>query len=463
VSLSHLSRIALGFGVWAVLGGVFLIAYRWIRRRSATLATMFAAGVILRLLISAALLAISMNGWPIRRSLQLGGGFWALAPDARIYFDLSSAAVEHGLRTVSDVVPSPFYVRALAAWMSIFGISPVTAVLLNVLCYVAAAASIVGIAEEQSGNGNITGRSIALVAVTFSPALLIFGAQPLKDALCATLIIGAICSGRVWWAAVRSPDAHQGWRAAGAAIMMAICTYGIAGVRVYVAAFMILAAAAAALFHVIFTAPAGSRWPSASKHIVLVGILWLAFMKGAGPLGASYESDIASGAMKPSSTVRLYDTARAGFVTTGGATSVQFATTAPDTLIGKFEQLAQGSAVLFVPVSLLRAASIVKFSGGEGLLLITDVDTIVADAAVLASVYLLFASARRDGIVPSSVFALVLAILITCSLAYVVTNYGTLFRLRLLGVVPFCMLAALSDAPSSARNRGRRAQPSPLG
>jgi hypothetical protein len=331
--------------------------------------------------------------------------------------------------------------------MAIFGVSPVTAVALNVLCYIGAAASIVAIPGERSENENMLGKGIALAGLTFSPALLIFGAQPLKDALCTTLIIGTLAAGRVWWTAVRDGEPRQARRAAGAALAMAIGIYGIAGIRAYVAAFTIIAVAAAASYRIVRRASAGFRWRFASQQAVLIGILWFAFMKGAGPFGTSYESYVASAALSPSTTVGLYDTARAGFVSSGGATSVQFGfTPAPGTFVGRCEQLAQGSLVLFVPISLLRAASVVTFAGGAGLLLITDVDTILVDAAIVASLFLLVVSARRVGIFPSSVFALVLAMLTIGSLAYVVTNYGTLFRLRLLGVTPFWMLAALFSA-----------------
>ena len=438
-----MSALDLRLGVWVALAFVCLLAYRWMRTRSASLAGIFAVGVVLRVVIAAALLSISIYGWPIRRSLQLGGGFWALAPDARTYFDLSSAAVDRGLRTISDLVPSPFYVRALTAWMDVFGVSPATAVALNILCYIGAAASIVAIPGEHSGKEDMLGKGIALAGLTFSPALLIFSAQPLKDALCATLIIGTLAAGRVWWMTARDGEARQASRAAGAALAMALGIYAIAGTRAYVAAFTILAVGGAAFYCIAWPSRGGSRSRSALQQAVLIVLLSFAFMKGAGPFGTSYESYVASAALSPSTTIGLYDTARAGFVSSGGATSVQFEFTPPSTFVGKCERLAQGSLVLFVPISLLRWTSVVRFAGGEGLLLITDVDTILVDATIIAGLYLLLVSARYGGISPSSVFALVLAMLTVGSLAYVVTNYGTLFRLRLLGVAPFWMLAAL--------------------
>ena len=98
--------------------------------------------------------------------------------------------------------------------------------------------------------------------------------------------------------------------------------------------------------------------------------------------------------------------------------------------------------MLFLPITLLRALSIVSFTGGRGLLLITDIDTLVIDLGIVASILLLLRTGLSRSSMPVAIFALALAVLTTLSMVYVVTNFGTLFRLRLLAVTPMWVLPA---------------------
>ena len=114
---------------------------------------------------------------------------------------------------------------------------------------------------------------------------------------------------------------------------------------------------------------------------------------------------------------------------------------------------AMGLAVVFVPISLLQMISEVEIEGGRGLLSIVDLDTIVLDVASLLVVGLLWK--RRDVIgdrLPFVVFGLILAVTSAFLLGYVVTNLGTLWRLRSLIMVPLWILAvALSPRPEAPR------------
>jgi hypothetical protein len=93
----------------------------------------------------------------------------------------------------------------------------------------------------------------------------------------------------------------------------------------------------------------------------------------------------------------------------------------------------------------------VEVSGGRGLLFLTDVDTLFIDVTILAALVLLWMrwpTVRRHA--PYVTFTLMLGCLTALLLAYVVTNFGTLFRLRMLTVVPFWLLLL---ATSSAWTR----------
>ena len=151
----------------------------------------------------------------------------------------------------------------------------------------------------------------------------------------------------------------------------------------------------------------------------------------------------------------IADNARDGFVQTGGATNI---VTASD---GRVRAFVRGLAVMFVPISLLKLMGVVDFDGGRGLLLLTDVDTLFIDALILLSLAALVVHratlSRNLGPVT---FLLVLSGISTVLMAYVVTNYGTLFRLRLMVTVPLWLLPvviARSDVLTDARQRLVRA------
>jgi hypothetical protein len=108
--------------------------------------------------------------------------------------------------------------------------------------------------------------------------------------------------------------------------------------------------------------------------------------------------------------------------------------------VGGLRHLSTGLLAMFVPVSVLKALSVVTFSGGRGLLLLADLDTVFLDLTLVTIVA--FIVRQRPDLVaraPSALFTLAVVAVSVILLAYVVTNFGTLFRLRLLVAVPAWM------------------------
>ena len=125
------------------------------------------------------------------------------------------------------------------------------------------------------------------------------------------------------------------------------------------------------------------------------------------------------------------------------------------------EDLLSGLALVFVPITLVRGLGLADFDGGRGLLLVTDVDTLVLDLSFGLAVVLLFVYRRRIGPnLPYVCYNLCVALVTTLLLAYVVTNLGALVRLRHLMVVPFCLLplAVCRRAEPTAAPHGARAE-----
>ena len=149
---------------------------------------------------------------------------------------------------------------------------------------------------------------------------------------------------------------------------------------------------------------------------------------------------------------------RAGFEQAGGATNVVPAARGERRVT---EDLLSGLALVFVPITLVRGLGLADFDGGRGLLLVTDVDTLVLDLSFGLAVVLLFVYRRRIGPnLPYVCYNLCVALVTTLLLAYVVTNLGALVRLRHLMVVPFCLLplAVCRRAEPTAAPHGARAE-----
>ena len=108
-------------------------------------------------------------------------------------------------------------------------------------------------------------------------------------------------------------------------------------------------------------------------------------------------------------------------------------------------------------MAMLQAAGLFDLSGGRGLLFIADLDTIYVDVTIVLTLILAFRSrlTREGWVLAYTVIAL--AVLTAILMGYVVTNFGTLFRLRTLITVPLWLLpiaAAENTLSRGVRQRG---------
>jgi hypothetical protein len=98
-------------------------------------------------------------------------------------------------------------------------------------------------------------------------------------------------------------------------------------------------------------------------------------------------------------------------------------------------------AVEFVPLTVAAPLLDLKINGGRGLLWIADLDTVFIDTATVAILVLLWKrrAAIQDGGALVA-FGLFLSSTTAILLGYVVTNFGTLWRMRPLVMVPLWLL-----------------------
>src|SRR4051812_37472080 len=199
----------------------------WAYRQSPAFGAIVAAGTAIRLIGGVGLVAISYYHWPILQSLQTGDGYWAISPDARVYFQLAADAARLPPGAIIGGRPSPTYVLALSLWFRAFGATVTNGVVFNAACYIVAAMVIVRLASDSPRRLGV----IALCCVSFSPALVLTSTQVLKDAFFAMLIVvGCASAIVVLRGAADSLSAQRGRVATGVALTAAAVA-AMAGVR----------------------------------------------------------------------------------------------------------------------------------------------------------------------------------------------------------------------------------------
>jgi hypothetical protein len=490
-------------GVASAAGAGLIAACRWLRRRSPLCAQVVVAGLLLRAAAMVILFWTSYLDLPILRQQHTGDGFWNLTIDARMYYQSADDAARHGLGVVSRGSASPAFVKALALWMRVVGSSPMSGSYLNLLLYMLLCVTIVAAFRPAGDWRTDLPCAAMLAAVSFSPVLVAHSTQPLKDGAFVCLI-GILCVAAL---AFLPPLTLRSRSSAGALIMVPVflaALYVIAGIRGYYAA-LVWSALALVLFLYLWRQRRVRFVLYAAACTLLLAVSWLTYEAGAdldyiNPYASAVDKAwaLAERAMpgkkdlRPASqpqaavsqpaasVVTMVDQYRSGFESTPGATNVKPtgkpsskaatprpvddkkpvpvvdeppAPTPAAAAPSRAYALAVGMGLIFVPVTALRAMSIVHFSGGQGLLAIADLDTLFMDLTIVMAVALLVRhrSAVRDRL-PYVCFAAALGLAATVLMAYIVTNFGTLFRLRLMAAAPLWMLPLALSTRTSRRD-----------
>jgi hypothetical protein len=443
--------LAVRAAVGLIVGIVLVAVLRWITSRSHLIGLVVAAGVLGRAWCGLALFWISYSNSGFLRALHTGDGFWILAIDAKAYYAAAILGAERGVTTIVSGSASPAYVRALALWFQLVGVSPAAALYLNIVLFVLAAALLVLVSDVNSRQAAPMPLTVGIAALSFSPSLVIHSTQPLKDAFFASVSVVACAAAFVVLRALERGDSRPANRTSIVLATVALtgAVYEASGVRFYYGFLLV-----GSLVFSTTIAVAVSRSRSVGRvcaAIGLIGLLLSALGVGAGPyFGGAVHKVLGAGFdMNPAALLRRFAEATNGaqtdFANAPGGTNAadpSIVTSSEDERgskrsSGRRWSLGRGAVLMFLPLCVAQPLGLLHVSGGRGLLLMSDTDTVFLDCTILLLGGLLFANrgALRSNI-PFVVFTMALSICSAILIAYVVSNLGALIRLRLMSAVP---------------------------
>lgn len=465
----------------AILTAAFLLAYRWIRVRSRTIAWAFAAVVLVRLAAGVLLTSLAWLDSPFLEHLRYPDGIWQFAPDARTYQRGATTIVNEGIGALEPSMPARTYVVLLALWMEVVG-PALAGFTLNLLLFIGYAALAVRVLGPRPGALSELAALVLVLVPGLAPSAVLHSTQPLKDELAAFLIaVSCFCAVRVFGSG--GPSARRAWLA----VVLAAAIGVLAGVRSHMAAMIIAALVCGGMVYVLQHLR-GRVIGALAVASIAVGLSCATYLVGAqrqrlllvnvaettaprpgvvpsgtpGVSGSKQTRGRGGRATTPGpravyqqrqtgTTLRSVTTfparavagirkARQAFIRSGGRTNLA-RRGEPKTIANDVRALGVGLAATFVPISLLNASGFLSVGGGQGLLFLTNVDTLFLDLGVLVTAVMLVRHGRNvSGSAAVRVFTAVYAAFALFLLAYVVTNYGTLFRMRLMMVQGVCLL-----------------------
>lgn len=450
---------------------LLVLLVRSIWRVSRVLGLLAAVVIAIRAGLGLAMLAISSWDLDFLRGQHTGDGFWVQALDSRVYYSTALLGAAEGPWAIAPGSASPAYTRLLGLWLWVFGPWHFAAIALNAVVYLVMMWVVARTCLTGARQAPLTGVLLSMTAVSLSPTLTFCSTQVLKDVLFVALLVMMVATFRWWLPHLRmclaglrpSLALATGWLALLG--NMAV----IAGVRVYYCVFLFLG----------FTAALATVVPSRSLKrvvsrvavvVVVLASLWGAFAVGGGVYYATYGqmaddlvtrvtgvrpsrmfAAIDDGAREEAPVLAALDSARSGFVASGGNSNLasQPATAADPETTGapspqgqsRLRSTAVGIAVTFLPLAVLEPLGVVNLPMGRFAGLVSDLDTVfVLVSLAMVGLFLRSVIGHADVDRALLTFLLVVGPVAIVLVAYVVTNAGTLTRLRVPALAFFWLL-----------------------
>jgi hypothetical protein len=251
-----------------IAGALLFLAWRATQGHGRLVGAALTAGLLLRAVLGQLLFWISYLEAPILEGLQLGDGFWFFAIDGASYFQQAVAAGDEGILAIvslSRSSASVSFVQVLSLATVLLGKVASVGILLNLFSYILAALLIVKFGKLLRPDHPAV--LIPVMAVSFSPAAILWSLQPLKDTFFQLTVIIFIGAAILW---------HRSWlitdrknSRVGAAAILVASMFLVAGIRWYFAAALL---AACSIFLLLVALAAGTRrgWAIGSSLLLFL-------------------------------------------------------------------------------------------------------------------------------------------------------------------------------------------------
>jgi hypothetical protein len=434
------------------VAGCFALWKLWTSLASRGRASLIIAlGFLIRAFGGEVLFWISYLKLPVARSLQLSDGFWFFAVDGPGMLAYARELIPSGpsgLLLIGRELPSHAFIQIFTtlAWM--FGTFASVAILLNCAAFLATCAIILHLGEP--GPRGERPRLVALLAMAFGPGTILWSLQLLKDTFFIFLIAAMIACCFSWQELWRGTPANWRKKLFTAGAMLAVL-YTMAGIRWYLAVFFW---GAWIVFALLTTLTARMKVAAVfANALLLILLAQTVRLGGASDVPQSIRRILdprpsIAATFRPTVLTKDLSGRRFGFEKTPGATTIipgralkpilqrggeitkpqpMSKTTDPHPIV----KTTAGVTAEFVPRSIAQALGLVRIGGGRGFWLFAELDTLVFDCLLIASIILCARRLRTHSrITPLFVLLLIVFLATAGPLAYTVNNFGTLFRLR---------------------------------
>jgi len=435
VLLQFILTAAACFGLWRFWGTL---------RGRGRSSLIIAAGFLIRALGGQAIFWISWFHLPLARSLQLGRGLWVFAIDGQWYLKFAGQLIELGPKAIAAMTtfyPSHLFLQLLTIFTAAFGVVASTAILFNCLAYLATCALILRISKRSD---------FALAAIAFGPSTILWALQPLKDTFFDLLIVAMAAALFRWQEQWRGDVAPKWTSLLATAAAMIVVMYEMAGTRWYFATFVCFLSA---IFFVMTRRSRNALIAGAILFLVMTQVLRIGGEEDIPPSVRRFLDPRSSVAepYKPAEVTRFAAVSRHGFEATPGATTIVPARPSEP-------PVAVGLTAMFVPRTLAQALGLIHIGGGRGFWFVAEIDTLVFDAVIFLAIFWCL----RGRQTPLSVLLALLFAITAGAMAYTVTNFGTLFRLRqmvyvIAAIAPLTVRRRREPAPDESRETPARA------
>jgi hypothetical protein len=205
--------------------------WRSTARKGTLVGWIVGGGLVIRAIAASTLFWISYLELPVARSLQAGDGYWTLALDSKLYVSYVQWMINGGWSAIlfpPPGAPSPVYLQVFAAFSVLFGLTVATGALINLFAYLGTCWLMT---RHPAGEKPSKTMLFVLAAYSFSPGVLLWAVQPLKDSIFLLLIAAFVYLAtrlQEFWAASSRPI-----RIVTVLASMTALLYAITGIRWY--------------------------------------------------------------------------------------------------------------------------------------------------------------------------------------------------------------------------------------